>query len=100
MPTRKPSFASARDLIAAGEPVVVDTASPFVYIGRLVAMTKEFVILADADAHDMADSPGSQTKERYIRETKRFGVKENRRAVRVAREKVIALTRLSDVVEV
>jgi hypothetical protein len=83
----------------AGRVVVVDTTSSFVYVGTFVKVSAEFVRLADADAHDMADSPGGQTKERYVRETKQYGVKANRKAVSILRGTVVSLSLLDDVVE-
>jgi hypothetical protein len=77
--------------------VVVDTDSSFVYLGTLKAVREHFLDLADADAHDRGD--GTSTKEKYIMDVKRFGVRANRREVSVRKETVVSLSLLEDVVE-
>lgn len=79
-----------------GQVVVVDTDSTFVYLGTLKAVDEHFVRLADVDAHDSRES--TSTKERYVMDTKRFGVKANRREVAVRKDKVVSVSRLDDVV--
>ncbi|MBI2899877.1 MAG: hypothetical protein HYY17_06815 [Planctomycetes bacterium] len=79
-----------------GQVVVVDTDSQFVYLGTLKEAGERFVVLADADAHDARQS--ASTKEQYVMDTKRFGVKPNRREVAVRTELVVSLSRLEDVV--
>lgn len=83
-----------KDLI--GSVVVVDTDSSFVYFGTLDRVDEAFLILKDADAHDRREGPS--TKEQYIMDTKRFGVKANRKEVSVRKEMIVAVSRLDDVV--
>lgn len=78
-----------------GQVVVVDTNSNFVYIGTLVKVLEHFVEMKDTDAHDRAE--GLSTKEQYVMETKRFGVKPNRREVSVRKSSIVSLSRLEDV---
>ncbi|HXX95081.1 MAG TPA: hypothetical protein VEN81_15755 [Planctomycetota bacterium] len=79
-----------------GQIVVVDTDSSFVYLGTLSRVDAEFLILENVDAHDRREGPS--TKEQYIMDTKRFGVKANRKVVSVRKELVVSVSRLDDVV--
>ncbi len=78
------------------ECVVLDTATPIVYIGRLVEITDRVFVLADADMHDCRD--GHANKEVYLAEAKRDGLAVNRRNIVVMRSVVISASRLADVV--
>jgi hypothetical protein len=79
-----------------GKIVVVDTDSRFVYLGTLDRVEDHFVVLKDVDAHDRRESPS--TKEQYIMETKKFGVKPNRREVNVRKHLIVSVSKLEDVV--
>lgn len=79
-----------------GEEVVLDLASPYVYLGRLEEVVAGFLILADADAHDLRDT--ATTRERYVRERRELGIHPNRRRVWVRLDEVVGLSRLDDVV--
>lgn len=78
-----------------GQVVVVDTNSSFVYIGTLVDVREHFVEMKDTDAHDRGE--GQSTKEHYVMESKRFGVKPNRREVSIRKSAIVSLSRLDDV---
>jgi len=78
-----------------GQVVVVDTNSNFVYIGTLARVIEHFVELKDADAHDRGE--GLSTKEQYVMEAKRFGVKPNRKEVSVRKSAIVSLSKLDDV---
>jgi small nuclear ribonucleoprotein (snRNP)-like protein len=78
-----------------GQVVVVDTNSNFVYIGTLARVLEHFVEMKDADAHDRGE--GLSTKEQYVMEAKRFGVKPNRREVSIRKNSIVSLSRLDDV---
>lgn len=79
-----------------GEPVVLDTAKPIVYLGRLVEVTDSVFVLEDADLHDCRD--GHAGKEEYIAQAHEDKVSVNRRRVVVMRSSVMSLSRLADVV--
>jgi len=79
-----------------GKIVVVDTDSSFVYLGTLDRVEVEFVVLKNVDAHDRRESPS--TKEQYIMDTKKFGVKANRKEVSVRKALVTSVSKLDDVV--
>ena len=77
--------------------VVVDTASYFMFIGRLVEVSERFLILEDADVHDRRESPSSN--EKYVVESKKYGVRINRKRVHIRFDEVVCLSRLDDVIE-
>lgn len=79
-----------------GQVVVVDTSSSFVYLGTLVGVDDHFLVMKDVDAHDRGEGPS--TKEQYVMDTKRFGVKANRKEVSVRKAVVVSVSRLDDVV--
>ena len=80
-----------------GSEVVVDTATPIVYIGRLEEVDESFLTLADCDVHDTTE--GSSTKELYCIEAKKHGVKKNRARVKVRQPFVVSVSLLEDVIE-
>lgn len=84
----------------AGRRVVLDTAGPMIYIGRLEAHDERGYWLLDADVHDRSD--GHSTKEEYVSESvelERAGtVRSNRRRVFVERRAVISISALEDII--
>lgn len=90
---------SERDELAPflGEDVVLDTRGELLYLGRLAHVGEWFLELADADVHDMHESRTS--KELYVMDAARHGVKKNRRSVHVRKVEVISISRLSDVIQ-
>ena len=80
-----------------GEEVVLDTNSPYLYIGRLAEVDEWFIRLEDADVHDATET--RTTKEVYLIEARKYGVKKNRLSVLVRADKVISASRLSEVIE-
>jgi hypothetical protein len=80
-----------------GVDVVVDTTSSYVFIGKLKEVTPLAMTIADVDVHDRAET--SSTKERYIMEAKKFGIKSNRKSVTVRLETVLCISKLEDVIE-
>ncbi|MBN2125686.1 MAG: hypothetical protein JW821_15420 [Deltaproteobacteria bacterium] len=79
------------------ECVVVDTSTHFIFIGKLLEVGDYFLTLGDADAHDRRESPS--TNEKYILESKKFGVRCNRKIVHVRLGEVISISALDDVIE-
>lgn len=79
--------------------VVLDLSSPFIYIGRLSTQQGHYLLLEQADAHDLRDSPNT-TREQYVLEARRHGVTPNRNWVWVRIEEVVSVSRLDDVVMV
>ena len=77
--------------------VVVDTTSPYIYIGKLVDLNEHMLTLCDADVHDSRES--MTMNEKYIMEAKKYGVRSNRHLVHIRFDKIISLSKLDDVVE-
>jgi hypothetical protein len=80
-----------------GKIVVVDTDSSYIYIGRAQREDEIFFILSDVDVHDRSE--GQSTKEKYIMEAKKFGLKPSRRCVMVRKERIVSISLLEDVIE-
>jgi len=78
------------------EQVILDTATPIVYIGKLVQVAEQAFVLTDTDMHDFRE--GHAGKELYLAEASRDGITVNRRQVIVNRSAVISVSRLADVV--
>ncbi len=76
--------------------VVLDTHSPFVYIGTLDGHDALFITLRDATVHDCRESP--ITREQHVSEAKRFGFHASRKQVKVKVSDLVSLSRLDDVI--
>jgi hypothetical protein len=90
-----PAFPTSDGLF--GQIVVLDLSSPYVCIGRLVAADDIHFQLLDADLHDFRDSPA--TRENYVYDSVRLGIRRNRKQVLVRRSEVVAITRFADISE-
>ncbi|MHC4445382.1 MAG: hypothetical protein ACYTF1_07795 [Planctomycetota bacterium] len=77
--------------------VVLDSAGPMVYLGRLASYDAEGFSLENADVHSRAE--GHAPREQYIAESRRHGIRPNRARVYVFRHTVISISALSDVKE-
>ena len=75
--------------------VVLDASSPFVYAGTLVGEDERYLVLEEADVHDLRDT--ATTRELYVVQLKRLGINANRRRVLVRRDEVVSLAALDDV---
>ena len=80
-----------------GQTVVVDVDGPVVYLGRLAAVSGEFLTLEDVDVHNLGDSATS--RERYVIEAKKLGIRPNRKQAQVRVARVVGVSRLEDVLE-
>jgi hypothetical protein len=79
-----------------GQVVVLDVASVYVYIGRMVRLDDDCLELEDADVHDLRDT--STTREKYVLDSRLYGVRPNRRRVWVRTHEVVSISRLEDVI--
>jgi len=79
-----------------GRQVVVDTRSPWVYIGTLDSVQADSLLLRDVDVHDSGET--STPKERYVLDSCTTGIKANRRSVYVNLEYVVSVSPLDDVI--
>ncbi len=77
-----------------GRTVVVDTDSQYVYLGKLTAADEDWVVLENAEVHDIGES--RTTREQYLCECLEFGIRPNRGCVWVLRERVVSISRLED----
>jgi hypothetical protein len=80
-----------------GDQVVVDLSSSYVCLGTLRGCDAQFLELHDADLHDFRDSPA--TRELYVYNSARLGIRRNRSRVLVRRAEVVAIARVGDVLE-
>jgi hypothetical protein len=78
-----------------GQIVVLDLSSPFVCIGKLAEAQTNFVVLIDADVHDLRDT--SLTREQYVVKSRQFGPIVNRRRAWISLRDIVAIARLEDV---
>lgn len=80
-----------------GDALVLDLTSPYVILGTLEQIDVAFVTLVDADVHDLRDS--KTTRELYVLEARKHGIRSNRHRVSVRIDEIVSLSRLLDVVE-
>lgn len=80
-----------------GRVVVLDVSSPYVYVGTLAGHDEHYLILQNADAHDLRDT--KTNREIYVLDSKRHGVRSNRARVLVRRHEVVSISALEDVIE-
>jgi small nuclear ribonucleoprotein (snRNP)-like protein len=86
-------------LLAAllGQTVVVDLKSSYVCLGTLVRSDHAYLELMDADLHDLRDSPA--TREVYVYDSARLGIRRNRARVLIRQDDIVAITRFADIAE-
>jgi hypothetical protein len=80
-----------------GHDVVIDFRSSYVCLGKLIGWDPLFLEVVDADLHDFRDSQA--TREIYVYDSARVGIRRNRARVLVSRTDVLAITRFADVAE-
>jgi len=96
MPARKRSPDPLTELI--GEIVVIDLRSSYVCLGTLKELTADYLVLSNADLHDLRDT--DTTRENYVADSVVSGVKRNRKRLWLMRSEIVAVACLKDVVEV
>ena len=79
------------------KPVIVDTKSDYIYLGQLEQENSDYLVLKDVDVHDHSISKIS--KELYIIEAAKYGIKANRKRVRLMCKDVISLSLLEDIIQ-
>ena len=75
--------------------VVIDVASPYVVLGRLVAVHPEYLELEAVDVHDLRDT--QKTREKYVLDCRLHGTRPNRARAWIAVREIMSLSRLADV---
>ena len=90
--------ASEPDAMArlVGSVVVLDTSTPYVYLGTLKEWQEHFVVLRDVDVHDTSE--GHCGKDLYVLEARRNGVQKNRQEVTLRKSLIVSISALEDVV--
>lgn len=78
-----------------GREVVLDAASQYVVLGTLVGEDHRYFILEKADVHDLRDS--KSTRELYLVDCRRHGIRVNRTRVLVTKSEIVSLSALADV---
>lgn len=76
--------------------VVLDTAGPVTYLGRLSAIERDGYVLEDADIRDRHE--GHVSKEKYICDARSEGIQPNRARIFVFADAVISMSALEDVI--
>ena len=77
--------------------IVVDTVSHFIFIGKLEDVSDYFITLRDVDVHDRRESPSMN--EKYVLDSKKYGIRCNRKHVHIRLQEVISISLLDDVIE-
>ncbi|MCZ6690680.1 MAG: hypothetical protein O7H41_13890 [Planctomycetota bacterium] len=80
-----------------GKEVVLDTRGPLIFLGRLSEVDEDIFTLQDCDVHDSSEA--QRTKEIYILEARKTGIKTNRRRVLVRAAEVVSISLLEDIIE-
>ena len=75
--------------------IVVDLSSQFVVLGTLREVTGSYLVLEDADVHDLRDS--TTNREQYVVDARRLGIQANRKWTRLRQEEIVCISRLEDV---
>ena len=78
-----------------GRAVVLDLQSPYVVLGTLAGEDHRYLILKEADVHDLRDT--TTTRDAYVLDARRHGIQSNRRRVLVRHEEIVSLSALDDV---
>ena len=79
-----------------GDIVVLDLDSRFVCVGTLVEVQGDYLLLSDADVHDLRDT--STTRDLYVLQCRRDGTTPNRQWAWIRSEEIVGLSRLADVI--
>ena len=82
-----------------GKDVVVDTDSSIFYVGRLEDVKQQHLVFSKVDVHDTAGLPITTTKEIYVMESCKYGVRANRKSVHVRLARVVSISPLDDIVQ-
>jgi len=77
--------------------VVVDTRSPWIYIGTLAEVRPDCLLLTNVDVHESGET--STPKERYVLDSSKSGITANRLSVYVNLEYVVSVSLLADVIK-
>ncbi|MGE5192170.1 MAG: hypothetical protein ACM3U2_06665 [Deltaproteobacteria bacterium] len=79
-----------------GREVVIDVVSQYAYLGKLAGYDEKYLVLEQADVHDLRDT--TTTRELYVIDSKRLGIRANRERVLVRIGEIVSLSALDDVI--
>ena len=79
-----------------GRQVVIDASSQFVHLGTLTGYDEKYLVLEQADVHDLRDT--TKTRENYVVDSRRLGIRVNRERVLVRIDEIVSMSALEDVV--
>lgn len=77
--------------------VVLDMVSQYVILGTLTGYDDRYLVLEKADVHDLRDT--STTREIYVLDSHRFGIRSNRSRVLIKIDEIVSLSVLAEVME-
>ena len=80
-----------------GRKVVIDFRAEYVCLGTLKSIGEHFLVLRNADLHDLRDTDTS--RENYIAACVITGIKRNRKKLLVNRGEIVAIADFEDIVE-
>ncbi len=75
--------------------VVLDLQSMYVCLGRLAGYDHRYLVIEEADVHDLRET--TTTREKYILDSKNYGIRANRSRVLINLNEVVAISLLQDV---
>jgi hypothetical protein len=79
-----------------GRVVVVDVQEAIIFIGTLIRVARDSVVLENADVHDCEQ--GYSSKELYVVNAKNAGFTANRKKVYISMHKIVAISALDDII--
>jgi len=78
-----------------GQLVACDLADQYLLVGVLDQVGPQHLSFIDADLHDHREA--NSTKDVYLIETRKFGLRVNRKRVSIPRPLLLAISRLNDI---
>jgi len=79
-----------------GQDIVIDVEAQYVFLGRLKEVQPDWVVLKQADVHDLRDS--KTTRELYVLDSRTDGIRVNRKRVIVPVDQIVSVSLLDDVI--
>ncbi len=95
MPLSQEPFESSALSKLKGREVVLDLQSTYVVLGTLAGEDHRYLILKEADVHDLRDT--ATTRDAYILQARHHGIQPNRRKVLIRHSEIVSLSALDDV---
>lgn len=79
-----------------GKPVVIDTRGDYLFLGTLTAENDDCLTINDVDVHDHRTTTTS--KDVYVIEAVKYGIKPNRHQVKVLCREVVSISLLEHII--